>query len=102
MDHVHFAFVALAEARDASGRQSGHSGSVTRGLSREPAPLIVQVTRASRRCLPASETLPPPSQGALPTRAACWITWGATPAARCLRRSAGTEAVSSNFRRAAG
>src|SRR5262245_3007903 len=51
-----------------------------RDRSREPAPLIVQVTRASRRCLPAAETLPPPSQGALSTRAVCSITWGATPA----------------------
>jgi len=98
MDHVPFPLVLLSEPRDASRTQSGHSCSVTGTVLAAPAPLSAQVPRASRRCLPALETLRPALPGSLPTGAIRLITSDATRVARCARRSAGTGAVSSSAR----
>src|SRR5438128_5357695 len=65
MDHVPFPLV-LSEPRDASRPQFGHPCSVTETVLATPTPLIAQVPQASRRCLPAFETLPPASPGVLP------------------------------------
>ncbi len=65
MERVRFPLVLLSEPRDASRPESGDSPSVDRDRSRGTSASIAQVPRASRRCLPASETLPPASPGLL-------------------------------------
>jgi hypothetical protein len=48
-----FPLVLLSEPRDASDAKSAHSCSVIGNVLAAPAPLIAQVPRAPRRCLPA-------------------------------------------------
>src|SRR5213592_1522147 len=65
-------------------------------------PLTLHVPRDCRWGLPSSET-PLPAMILLPVSAlGSVLTSGATRAARCAPRSAGTESLSSGFRQAAG